>query len=214
VPFKGLFAPKRRLAPVLSLAERRELSRAMLGDVLGVLRVAEGLSRVVVVSRDRSALELAAAAGAEPLLESGRSGYRAAAEQVARAAKEAGAAGLLILPADLPLLTSTDVEYLLLESGRASVTLVPSRHGEGTNALITRPPGLIPFRYGNASFQAHLRAAGRRGLQPLVLYLPNVALDLDQPSDLGLLLRQAAGGRETPTRRYLVEIGAAERLGQ
>jgi 2-phospho-L-lactate guanylyltransferase len=193
VPFKGLFAPKRRLAPVLSLAERRELSRAMLGDVLGVLRVAEGLSRVVVVSRDRSALELAAAAGAEPLLESGRSGYRAAPGPGATAAQEAGAGGLVIQAAAPPMSTS--------------VTLVPSRHGEGTNALITRPPGLIPFRYGIASFQAHLRAAGRRGLQPLVLYLPNVALDLDQPSDLGLLLRQAAGGRETPTRRYLVAGG-------
>ena len=214
MPFKGLFAPKRRLAPVLSLAERRALATAMLGDVLDVLRAVAGLSRVLVVSRDRAALALAVAAGAEPLLESGRTGYRAAAEQVARAAKEAGATGLLILPADLPLLTRADVEYLLLQSRRASVTLVASRHGEGTNALITRPPGLIPYRYGTASFQEHLRAAERRGLRPLMLDLPNVALDLDRPSDLGSLLEEQRGGRDSASLKYLAEIGAAERVAR
>jgi 2-phospho-L-lactate guanylyltransferase len=212
VPFKGLAAPKRRLAPLLSLTERRGLAQAMLADVLAALARAEGFGRVFVISRDAAALELAQQLGADAMPESGRPGYRAAAEQAAEAARAAGASGLLVLPADLPLVTSTDLECLLIESGRASVTLAPSRHGDGTNALLARPPGVLPYLYGPSSFRAHLRAAERRSLRTAVVDLPNLGLDVDQPSDLLRLLDREAGPRETATRRYVAEIALAERV--
>jgi 2-phospho-L-lactate/phosphoenolpyruvate guanylyltransferase len=212
VPFKGLAAPKRRLAPLLDLTERRGLARAMLADVLAALRAAEGFGRVVLVSRDPAALELAAHWGADALPERGRAGYRAAAEQAAAAAKAAGAAGLLLLPADLPLLTAADLERLLAESERAAVVLTPSRGGRGTNAVLARPPGVLPYCYGPASFRAHLREAVRAGLPWIVLELSNLALDIDRPADLRRLLADGRGGGGTATWQYLEEIRLAERL--
>ena len=212
MPFKGLAAPKRRLAPLLSLTERRGLAQAMLSDVLAALGRAEGYDRVFVISRDPAALELALQLGANAMPESGRPGYRSAAEQAAETARAAGASGLLVLPADLPLVTSTDLKYLLLESARASVALAPSRHGDGTNALLARPPGVLPYLYGPGSFRAHLRAAERRRLRTAVVELPNLGLDVDQPSDLLRLLEREAGPRQTATRHYLAEIALAERL--
>jgi len=213
VPFKGLAAPKRRLAPLLSLAERRGLARAMLSDVLAALAGAEGFSRAFVISRDPAGLKLARQLGAEGLPECGPSGYRAAAEQAAEAARAAGVAGLLVLPADLPSVRSADLECLLRESERASVTLAPSRGGDGTNALLARPPGAIPYLYGPGSFRAHLRAAERGGLRTAVLEVVNLGLDVDEPSDLRWLVEREVGPSNSATRRYLTEIGLAERLG-
>jgi 2-phospho-L-lactate guanylyltransferase len=211
VPFKGLAAPKRRLASALSLLERRRLAAAMLRDVLSALRAASGFGRLLVIG-DLAALQLADRLGAEPLLERGRTGYRSAAEQAASAARAGGAAGLLVLPADLPLATSADLECLLLQSRKAAVTLVSSRDGRGTNALLTRPPGVIPYQYGCESFRAHVQAAERRSLQVAVLNLPALALDIDQPGDLQFFLDHPGPATGTATWRYLEEIGASARL--
>ena len=68
MPFKGLAAPKRRLAPLLSLAERRGLARAMLSDVLAALGRAEGFGRMFVISPDPAALELPAEVDPQALI--------------------------------------------------------------------------------------------------------------------------------------------------
>lgn len=196
---------------MLSPAERRRLAEAMLADVLGALRAARGLSRVVLVSRDPAALAAAPAWGADGLADQGPPGYRAAAEQAARMARAAGARGLLVVAADLPLLRPDDVEQLLGAAASAAVVLVADRHARGTNALLTSPPGVLPYRYGLDSLAAHCRAAERRGLPVRVLDLPAVALDVDWPDDLRRLLAEASV-RETATRRYLVASGLAERL--
>jgi 2-phospho-L-lactate/phosphoenolpyruvate guanylyltransferase len=184
----------------------------MLADVLAALRAAAGLERLLVVSRDPAALALAASLGAEPLAETGPTGYRSAAEQAALAAAAAGAAALLVLPADIPLITPGDVERLLRASRQTAIVLVASRRGEGTNAILSRPPNAVRFQFGRDSFAAHQRAAAKGGRTAAVLDLPNVALDLDEPEDLRALLYEDQTRPETATIRYLREIALARRV--
>jgi 2-phospho-L-lactate guanylyltransferase len=211
VPFRGLADPKRRLASLLSLDERRDLARAMLTDVLTAIQDAGLFERVLLVSREPAALALAPVLGAEALEERGRSGYRAAAGLAAAAALAAGAAGLLVLPADLPLLAPRDLQGLVAESGRSAVVLAPASARGGTNAMLTRPPGAIRFRYGPGSLEAHLLEARQQGLQCGVYLAPSLALDLDRPADLRALL-EVGGCSAAETRRYLRASGVAERL--
>jgi 2-phospho-L-lactate guanylyltransferase (CobY/MobA/RfbA family) len=77
---------------------------------------------------------------------------------------------------------------------------------------VTRPPGVIPYRYGIDSFRAHLEAARRERWQTIILSLDNLEVDIDEPSDLRWLLNEAVERSETTTWRYLAEIGLAERL--
>jgi F420 biosynthesis protein FbiB-like protein len=88
-----------------------------------------------------------------------------------------GAAGLLVLPADVPLATPGDIEIVLAAWQGETVVLCPSRSG-GTGALALRPPQAIPFHFGPRSFAAHRRAAAERGLPVAVLSRPNLALDI------------------------------------
>ena len=64
------------------------------------------------------------------------------------------------------------------------------RAGIGTNVLLVAPPGAIPYRFGDASRQAHADWARQRGAAYVELHGP-LALDLDTPDDL--LAAEAAG---------------------
>jgi 2-phospho-L-lactate guanylyltransferase len=105
-----------------------------------------------------------------------------------------GADALLVLPADLPLLTSEDLYALtapILEplalsdpveqTGR--VVLAPSHDG-GTNALLLHPPDVIPFAFGVRSFDRHYAAAEAAGCAVSIVRTPSLAYDLDLPEDL------------------------------
>ena len=72
--------------------------------------------------------------------------------------------------------------------------LVPAADGRGTNAAFRRPAGLFPLRFGNDSFKPHLEAARATEKPCIVLSLPGIALDVDNPEDL----RQLAEAPATP----------------
>ena len=76
----------------------------------------------------------------------------------------AGHERVLLVPGDTPLLDSDELTGMLdrAEAGGTSATIVPDRHGEGTNALLLSPPTAIEPSFGPGSLARHLaaRAAG------------------------------------------------------
>jgi 2-phospho-L-lactate guanylyltransferase len=182
IPAKPLLESKTRLAPLLSLEQRMKLSRWLLRRTLRLARAAVG--QVLVVSRDPAVLAEAETQGALALLEI-TPGLNPALTQAAHFAQAQGASGLLVLPVDLPRLTAADLETILSLGGAGGAVLViaPCRHGTGTNALLVRPPDLIPFAFGPDSFAAHCAAARAAGLEPLIYRSDSIAFDLDTPED-------------------------------
>jgi 2-phospho-L-lactate guanylyltransferase len=204
VPVKTLAAAKGRLAPVLTPEQRRALATALLADVLEALVGTPAIARVLVVSADPDALALARAMGALPVdepLADGAGGaapetaLNAALDHAAALATAAGAAALLALPADLPLVTAADVAAVLAAAPPApSVLLAPTWDG-GTSILLRRPPLAIPARFGPASLRAHLQAAAARHLLVRLVWRANLGLDLDRPTDLQRLVALPPRGR-------------------
>jgi 2-phospho-L-lactate/phosphoenolpyruvate guanylyltransferase len=47
----------------------------------------------------------------------------------------------------------------------------------------------VPLRFGDNSFFPHLDAAKAHGIEPEVVHLPRIALDIDTPEDLALFVR-------------------------
>ena len=100
---------------------------------------------------------------------------------------------MLILPADLPLLTPRDVQEIISHADEPPVVVIaPDRRQEGTNALLVSPAGLIDYTYGRNSFKRHCDRAARSGARLEICEIPGVALDLDIPDDLELLRRMEA----------------------
>ncbi len=221
LPVKAWAEAKRRLSPVLSGEERQELARSMLDDLLGAIGGASRIDGVLAVTSDPVAGEYLAAAGCELLAEP-RRGLNRALGTAAEELKRRAASTMLVLPIDLPLVKSADLDALCdhhLENGqgaakkgapRATVTVAPDRFRSGTNALACSPPGCIPFRFGDGSFHAHLREAERSGAAASSLELDGLSLDVDHPDDLAELLRRDNSSRSA---RFLNAIGTAKRLG-
>jgi 2-phospho-L-lactate guanylyltransferase len=187
VPVKALERAKSRLAGVLDPAQRRVLVIEMLQQVLRTLGAFQphasvhesSLAVVWVVASDQSILDQAATFGARPLVDRAV-GLNPALDLARAAATAAGADGLLVVPADVPLISVSDVQSLIrsVRSG-ADVTIAGDTSGQGTNALALRLPSPLRFRFGVGSFARHCADAERLGLQVATYESPTLALDVD-----------------------------------
>jgi 2-phospho-L-lactate guanylyltransferase (CobY/MobA/RfbA family) len=125
VPVKPFTLAKRRLASVLTEAERAMLARAMLCDLLSLLAQCSRVSGVLCVTREPQVLELAAASDAEVLPEA-QPGLSNSVAQAARHLAEQGHGAMLVLPTDIPLATSAEVDMVIAKHGWAPAATIVS----------------------------------------------------------------------------------------
>jgi 2-phospho-L-lactate guanylyltransferase len=188
VPVKPLRRGKSRLAGTLSENERAELNQKLLEQTLTTLSNLKELDQVLVVSRDPQALTIARNHGAKTILEDGQPQLNTALTRATVLAKVQAIQGVLILPADLPLLTKEDVLTLIDSAKKPPVVVIaPDRHKKGTNALLMVPPGLIDYEFGEDSFQKHSERAKKANAHLEIVELPSLALDVDVPEDLEIV---------------------------
>jgi 2-phospho-L-lactate guanylyltransferase len=204
VPLRDGVSGKSRLATALDPAARRRLVAALARHVVEVLGSSPRVGRVVVVTADvpfaretlaglvghvtvveqpadRLGLNVAIDVGREHLLRSG-----------------SGAARLLVVHADLPALTPSDVEAVL--GTDADVVVATDRHDAGTNLLLVPGTAAYRFRFGEGSRTAHVAEAERLGLRFAVVRRPGTTADLDTiddwaelPGDVRTRVRTAVG---------------------
>lgn len=186
IPVKRLTEVKSRLAPHLSQKQRADLVLEMLRHVIDALQTSNALDAILVVSADPHVLAQASAWGAQPSPEE-VPGHNEALHAAAIRERNAGTGALLTISADLPLLHPDDIRQMRNLAEGHAVVLAPSRDGTGTNALLTRPPLAIPYRFGPGSFQLHREAAQDLGLQHTLYTSIGSALDIDVIDDLTAL---------------------------
>lgn len=185
VPVKPLRQAKSRLAGVLSKEDRLELSQRMLTHTLEILGEIPSIERTLVVSRDSRALALARKLGARTVTERGSPQLNRALVRATLVARRYNVSAVLVLPADLPLLTREDIESLIARGSDPPVVVIaPDRRRSGTNALLSSPPSLIEYAFGPQSFPRHLEHARAAGVRLEICELPSLALDVDMPEDL------------------------------
>lgn len=188
VPVKPLHRGKSRLAGVLSRDERAALNQSLLIHTLEALNSIPEIEHVLVVSRDMGVLALARDLGARTVQENGAHNLNMALTRATVIAQHYTTRGVLVLPADLPLLTSYEIRVMIeLADDPPVVVIAPDRHHLGTNALLISPPGLIPYEFGPQSFLRHCESARRAGARLEICDLPSLALDIDFPEDLDLV---------------------------
>jgi len=188
VPVKPLQRGKSRLSEVLTQDERADLNRRLLAHTLETLTAIPDIEHILVISRDQAALALARECGARTVQEHGSPRLNMALARATIIAKTYATRGVLILPADLPLITPEDIQTLLaLAVDPPVVVVAPDRRRQGTNALLVCPAGLIEYEFGPSSFHRHCERARLAGAHLEICELPSLALDMDLPEDLELV---------------------------
>ena len=203
VPVKNLDDSKSRLSDVLSVDARRELICNLLTRTLMMLNGSEFIENTIVISNDESVLQLAEQQGVCTVQEDSPSDLNSALQQATLVTMTYGAQGLLVLPADLPLLTREDVEKIIAtEYSDRLVRIVPDQHGVGTNALFIRPPGMLRYKFGKDSLSNHKEEAKRVRAELHVYRLSNVEFDIDDPDDIRRLNNVAVNTQQQEVQRH------------
>ena len=205
LPLKRFQQAKRRLKDSLTLTQREAFFHAMVEDVLTALAGSERLAGVLVISADERTHALASEYGAEWLRERGPCDLNGAITQGAQYLADAGREGVMVVPGDVPLITSAEVDNIVsLHGPSPAVTIVPASGDDGTNALLVSPPRLIEFAYGKGSREAHLAAARAAGVTPQRIASPGFAVDIDRPDELHTLLASGARRRSVEFLRTVL----------
>lgn len=183
VPVKQLDQAKSRLAKIVTPEARQKLVLTMLYDVLITLIRHPMIDGVCVISSDPTVLALAASEGAEPLLDQ-TADLNSALEQASCQVAARGATGVLVLPADVPLVRESDIAALLdAANNRPCIVIAPSSD-DGTNALVVCPPSAVPFQFGLESLQRHCEVAQQHNLTIRVIHTAGLSIDIDNCDDL------------------------------
>ena len=134
-------------------------------------------------------------AGAETILEAKPSGQNPAARTGIEGVLARGGEAVLVLSSDLPLVSPVALQRVIEQGERAgerAVVAAAATGRGGTNALYMRPPGVIGLHFGDASLAKFERDARERGVAFHVHESEELALDLDEPSDLAVLTEGGA----------------------
>lgn len=207
IPIKPLNRAKSRLTGVLSPEQREQLAESMFRHVLEVVQGLPQIVGTLVISRDSRALAIARDYGAKTVQETGTPELNNALTRATQAVASWGGKSVLVLPADLPLVTVEDLEHMLaMGRGIRTVVLATDRNADGTNALYMSPPGLIPYAYGPGSYQRHTQLARDAGAEVKTFSSDRLALDVDVQEDLTHYYRQSDNGSALSSATHTVGI--------
>ncbi len=210
IPVKRLDNAKSRLSSLLTDDERKQFCLKMLEDVLGTVKSTKHPHETAVVSNDPTVSKVAKNFDAAYLKER-KTGLNKSVSEAVDWCVERGAASVLVLPADIPLVTPWDLDRILMLGEKASMVISPSSNGKGTNALLLTPPNVSPTFYGPHSFQRHIKEAKEMKISCRRYRSPGLALDIDTIEDLTYFVSLKA--KETYAYKMLEEIEVTNKLG-
>jgi 2-phospho-L-lactate guanylyltransferase len=181
IPLKRLDLAKTRLRELLAPDERVRLMRLLVENAVQQVRAAQPIERVILVSSEPQSPALAAEWGIEHFDDHGLPWNDALAAAMSEAVRTPSVA---IVSADLPFITSADVEALVAAAPPAGLAIARARDA-GTNGVVMRPTGAVTTTFGvPGSAAAHAAIAAAAGLDAAIVDIPGLALDLDNADDV------------------------------
>ncbi|CAN5346817.1 2-phospho-L-lactate guanylyltransferase [soil metagenome] len=190
VPVKGSTESKTRLAAAwttearLSGEQRQQLALAFALDAVTAIRGAADVREIIVVTSDPVAADALSELGVSLLADPGLGLNAAIAAGIATARVRHPDAGVAAMTADLPALTTTDVDEVLGRAAGHPSAFVADALGVGTTTITALPGVELVARFGPGSAGLHAGA----GLVPLGVAPGSTARhDVDTPDDLARL---------------------------
>lgn len=192
MPAKQFEKGKSRLAPLFDICDRVKLGELLLDSTLHTLENATALYSTVVISTDVRAKRIAKMHGAIFVDEGKHIGVNNAVNMANDYCARAGAVATVVVPHDLPLALSEDIDMICNAAKDYDRCLIicPSARYDGSNVLLRRPPKLIDSHYDNNSFNMHINAAKKIGAKIKIILSQRMMRDLDTLEDAQYLAKE------------------------
>jgi len=190
VPVKSLTRCKQRLNSCLG-SDRPGLAVAMFTDVMNALAGSREVNHIAVVTADSRVSHIAGNISALVVDEVEPMGMNEALNLGIEEIIRTGGRKILIVPADIPLVTSSVLDRLVHDlqvqrrsSGNDVIGIGPSKDRGGTNFLYFETSHRLPLMYGPDSYMRHTKSAIEQEYKPVPLHSPGISLDIDEEKDL------------------------------
>jgi len=198
IPVSRFKEAKTRLSPKLTPAERENLLKAMLKDVIRSLN--GSVEEIVIISSDDDVLNYVSAMNVKTLKEKGKTDLNGALHQAIDDSSEF-CDNIFIIPSDVPLIKKGHVKDILGLGEKFDVVIAPAKGG-GTNGLLF-PVSPFKMKFGDYSFFEHINEAKANNFSYKIYESFYLSLDVNTAEDLGEIMLH---GLETEARNYLKSV--------
>ena len=174
----------------LSKTQKEEICKAMLIEVLDTVSKSKLIDKIILVSKDETALKLGRQFNATEIFDD-ESGVNHAVHLADKYILDNKYDRSVIFPQDIPIMRSSDIDNLLgFRESKNSVIIVPSRQLNGTNALVRCSTNIMKTQYDRGSYVFQLDAAKAVSQNVSIALIRRIMLDIDDQRDLTFMLSQ------------------------
>ena len=188
IPVKTFQKSKTRLH--LSEEKTKELCRLFLEEVIKTIRETKLIDKTIVVTNEKQILDIIKKYNCERIQDEHEISVNDAVKLAEKYLIDNEFTHSIVLPLDVPFFYSEDLEKLLKFTTSKSVVMVPSRHFDGTNALVRTPINSMTPRYDEGSYSFQIESAKKEDLKISVGLIYRLMLDIDNQEDLEFVLKQ------------------------
>ncbi len=188
IPVKTFQRSKTRLQ--LSEDKTSELCRLLLEEVIKTSLESKLIDKVVLVTSEEQISDLIEKYDCKKIPDSDEKSVNNAVGLAEEYLLENDYTHSIVLPLDVPFFYSEDLENLLKFTTEGSVVIVPSRHFDGTNALVRTPINSMKPRYDEGSYSFQIESAKNFDVKISVGLTFRLMLDIDSKEDLEFVLKQ------------------------
>jgi 2-phospho-L-lactate guanylyltransferase len=190
IPIKKFDKSKTRLSPFLDPGERKELTEYLITDLLEKLCELENAQIILVTGERIHSIDRLNDIAI--INEINANGVNNAIELANEFIERNGFNESIIIPIDLPLLSTKDIEDMIKFSRKFEngICIVPSRRYDGTNILLRKPNLIIDTFYDNNSFYNHIKKTVEKKKVVKVFNYENLMIDLDTIEDVATVINR------------------------
>ena len=188
IPVKSFHKSKTRLQ--LSEEKTFELCRLLLREVIKTVSESGLIDKTIVVSNEEKISDIIEEYDCKRIPDVNEESVNDAVGLAESYLLENKFTHSIVLPLDVPFFYSEDIEKLLNFSEAKSVVIVPSRHFDGTNALLRTPIDSMKPRYDEGSYSFQIESAKNFDVKICVGLIYRLMLDIDSVEDLEFVIKQ------------------------
>ena len=187
IPVKTFQKSKTRLQ--LSEEKTNKLCRLLLEEVIRTIHESKLIDKTIVVTNEEQISDIIEKYGCKKIKDEHETSVNDAVKLAEEYLVENEFTHSIVLPLDVPFFESDDLKKLLDFSENESVIVVPSRHFDGTNALLRTPINSMTPRYDEGSYSFQIESAKTSNAKISVGLIYRLMLDIDNPEDLEFVLK-------------------------
>ena len=163
----------------------------MLKEILQVISETKSINDIILVTKDESALDIGKKFNCIELVDDKESGVNDAISLANEFLLEHDYSCSMVLPQDIPLIFPEDLDNIMkFYQNNQHAIVVPSRHFDGTNALVRTPMPNMKTRYDEGSYKFQFEPIKTAKMKYSLALVHRIMIDVDNLVDVDYILKQ------------------------